>query len=342
MRRTLHSSDPRKSVLLVGGGTGGPQLLASLRRVLPDSVRSIVVPVTDTGRSTGTARTALGIPAPGDLRHCLTTLAEPGNEWAPILERRLAAPADSQMDGMAIGNLVLGSLTQSEGSIGAAGAVLATLLGVHERVLPVSVEDIHLMATLEDGAQAVGELEVRRPSKPRIVNVEVVGATEGVWAPTREAIVEADIIVVGPGSLWTSIGAVLTVPGVRDAITQSEAQVIFVCNTTTQPGQTDGFNVTQHVEVVSRFLGRPPEFVVVNSQRPSVTEESALESEGLSLLLSPQTEVDELQERGIEVLRFPLLRAKDATPQLWDKTRTAYHDMDRTAEALGQIISAAL
>ncbi len=185
---------------------------------------------------------------------------------------------------MSVGNIVLASLAQSEGGLGHAGSLLAKLLGVKERVFPVSNEDIQLCATLEDGSRVTGEFEIRRVNKPRILDLQIEGALKGVWEPTRQTILNTDFIIAGPGSLWTSIGAILAVPGVRESLAASSARVIFVCNTTTQPGQTDGMTVRDHVEVVSRLLGRTPDHVLLNSELPPAAEEATLASEGLCLL----------------------------------------------------------
>lgn len=326
------------SVVLIGGGTGSPQLLVALRRKLPAASLAIVLPVTDSGRSTGRIRRILGIPGPGDLRHCLAALAGEGSEWGELLERRITAERHQDLDGMAVGNLILGALTQELGNIGLATRRLAELLNITETVLPATIEDTQLTATLADGTRATGEIEVRRPGKAAIAILHIEGATAGVWPPTRAALAGANVAILGPGSLWTSIGGVLTVPGVAEAINPS-ARLIFVCNTTTQPGQTDGLSFIDHFEIVSRLAGRAPNAVVVNSARPDVVQERSLAQQGLHMVLPHPLDTTELTALGITVLSGDLLSRDSRPAELWQKAPTAYHDMDRTADTIVEYLA---
>jgi uncharacterized cofD-like protein len=327
--------------VLIGGGTGAPQLLVALRPVLTGAQLAVVVPVTDTGRSTGVIRRTLRIPGPGDLRHCLTTLAEPGSEWSALLEQRLQAPDHPDLDGMSAGNLLLGALTQQTGNIGQATEQLADLLGVREAVLPVSVENIHLAAHLADGIRVTGELEVRRPGKAAIQQLFIEGAGQGVWPPTRDILRDASVLVVGPGSLWTSIGGVLAVPGVQEAIAESSVHIVFVCNTTVQPGQTDGLDLERHVDIVSSLLGRPPDAVIANSSVPDDDERRSLEEHGLSLVLPTTSTRPALEARHIRLETAELLLSSPGSPTLWQKLHTAYHDMEKTAKLIGELVATA-
>ncbi|HZT96072.1 MAG TPA: gluconeogenesis factor YvcK family protein [Chloroflexota bacterium] len=321
-------------MLFIGGGTGAPELLVALRDRLPESVCSIVVPVTDTGRSTGVIRRVLGIPAPGDLRHCLTTLAGSRSEWGRTLERRLRAPPDGGFDGMAVGNLVLGALTQETGNIGLAAGRLSSMLGVAEQVLPVSLEDIHLSAELEDGTRVHGEYEVRRPGKQAIRSLFIEGQQEGAWEPVRTAIEEATHCVLGPGSLWTSLGAVLEVRGIREALATSSARILFVCNTTTQPGQTDGLDFQGHIGVVTRLSGRAPDVVLANTGQPEPDLEEDLALHDLHMVYPPAMAG---QDSASVIIGKDFL-ARSRPDRDWQKLHTAYHDMNKVAAALVPLI----
>lgn len=325
-------------VVCIGGGTGSPQLLVELRERIPDACFSIVVPVTDTGRSTGAARRIFKIPGPGDLRHCLTALAGSDSPWSRLLEMRLAVDNEAHLQGMAIGNLVLGALAHESGDIGRAAVTLSRMLTVKEKVMPVSIEDIHLAARLEDGAIVSGEIEVRRPGKQPIRTVMVEGEKEGIWAPVAGELVSASAIILGPGSLWTSLGGVLAVRGVREAINASSAQIIFVCNTTSQPGQTDDMNVKDHVEVVSGLAGRPPDSVIVNSEQLSSSRQAELAEDGLKLLTPSEFEIRQVEAEGSRVVSAGLLAVESAKPELWQKLHTAYHDMEKLAEIIADLI----
>jgi uncharacterized cofD-like protein len=328
------SRDSLHSIVCLGGGNGSPKLLAALHRRFPAARFSSIVACTDEGRSTGVIRHALNIPPPGDVRNSLTTLAGDRSPWAALLERRLSAPGRPDLDGMAIGNLLLGVLTQDTGNLGEAALILARLLQVDIPVLPASVENLHLCAILVDGSVIRGEVAVRQLDKPAIREVFIEGEQVGIWAPAREALLEATTLVIGPGSLWTSLAATLSVRGIREAIEQSEPRIVFVCNTTTQPGQTDGLDAVAHVEVVSQALGRPPDFTLLNhgTVLPEIRE--TMERDGLCLLDASDETIASMERVGTRVLCADLLSRAVRRETLWNKMDTAYHDMERTADML--------
>lgn len=317
----------------IGGGNGVPRLLRGLRERIPAASIAAVVATSDTGRSTGVVREALRMPAPGDLRHCLTTLAGDASPWAQVLEQRLAAPGHPHLDGMAIGNLVLGVLTQQTGDIGEATDILGRLLGTDAAVLPVTSSDAHLVATLEDGSVVRGETAVRGPDKPPIREVSVEGDGVTVWHRSARTLQNATAVIIGPGSLWTSLAASLSVPGVREAI-PAASLAVFVCNTTTQRGQTDGVGVLRHVEVIARYLGRAPDIVVLNSGRPPTWLEASLARDGLCILQASSEERAAIRAMGSNILAHDLLARSSGRTSLWNKQDTAYHDADLVASLL--------
>jgi uncharacterized cofD-like protein len=323
----------------LGGGTGSPRLLLALKSLLPGVRFTVIVPTTDTGRSTGVVRRILNVPAPGDLRHCLTTLAGPSSGWGQALERRLRSPGHPELDGMAVGNLLIGALIQQTGNIGEAARHLSAMLGVDADVLPVSIEDIHLSATLADGSRVHGELEVRRPGKAAIVGLRVDGKQTSVWPPVSQAIREATFLVIGPGSLWTSIGGVLSVCGMREAVSQSGAQTIFICNTTTQPGQSDGLDFGAHVDVITGLLGRTPDVVLANSGMLPERTEEGFRADALVPIRPTADEIAAVEESGTTVIVEDVLAPQTAKPQLWEKMHTAYHDTDIVSRILAGMVT---
>lgn len=333
----MDSDEGRFEVLLIGGGTGAPNLLAALERRRPGTRLAAVLPVTDSGRSTGAARVLFDMPAPGDLRHCLSTLAGDDSPWSRILEQRLAAPEDSALAGMAVGNIILAALTQSEGDIGLATKRLAHLLAVRPTILPVSIEDVHLRAVLADGSVVDGELAIRLPGKPPISRLALPVQGEGVWGKTRACLESSDWIVLGPGSLWTSLGAVLAVEGVRSGIAASQARTIFVCNTTTQPGQTDGLSFRDHVEIATRLLGRGLDFVIANTRRLEGPLAEELTANGLEPVLPRPEDEAALAKAGTRLITGDLLGRKTLGSSLWQKLPTAYHDMDAVASLIWEL-----
>src|SRR5712692_10523310 len=225
-------------VVCVGGGLGAPTIMAGLRRYTEDITGLIAV--TDSGRSTGKVRIALDVPAPGDIRSALTVLAEGDPALVRLFSHRFETDKSEELNGMAFGNLFLAALTQQEGSFLRAVEEASRLLKLRGRVLPVTLYNTHLCAELTDGSVVETEVSVRAPGKAAIAHLFLKDAHVDPTEGTIEAIEAADLITLGPGSLFTTVCACLLVPEIARAIARSDALVVYVANTTRQPGQTDG------------------------------------------------------------------------------------------------------
>ncbi len=228
--------DPLK-VVCVGGGLGAPTVMRGLKRHT-DRITGLIA-VTDSGRSTGKVRIALDVPAPGDIRNALVTLAEGDPLLRRLFQHRFRTDKSEDLDGMAFGNLFLAALTQLEGSFLDAVLTTSRLLGVSGRVLPVTLYNTHLCAVLADGTVVEEEVNVRAPGKALIQRLFLKDGGVEPGEGTVEAIEEADLVVLGPGSLYTTVCACLLVSEIARAIARSDALVVYVVNTTRQPGQTD-------------------------------------------------------------------------------------------------------
>src|ERR671937_1197229 len=207
---------PGLKVVCVGGGLGAPTIMAGLRRYTEDITGLIAV--TDSGRSTGKVRIALDVPAPGDIRSALTVLAEGDPALVRLFSHRFETDKSDELSGMAFGNLFLAALTQQEGSFLRAVEEASRLLRIRGRVLPVTLYNTHLCAELADGTTVEGEVNVRGLNKPAIRRLYL--SDEGV-EPVRgaiEAIDAADLVVIGPGSLYTTVCACLLVKALSRAI----------------------------------------------------------------------------------------------------------------------------
>jgi uncharacterized cofD-like protein len=247
-------------IVTLGGGTGQGQVLRGLARRRVDLTG--IVGVTDNGGHSGHLRKLLGIPAVGDLRGCIAALAEAG-PFGRALEFRFSA---GDLDGASLGNLMLAGLNLSEGSLTRAAAVLAGRAGAAATVLPVSDGDSEIAAELADGRTIPGEWEIirREPRVPiaRLFHDPPIAATTEVLRALRRA----ELAVLGPGSLRTALVSILLTKGVREALRKT--RLAYVLNILTQPGQTDGFTARDHLDEVTRYLGRPPDTVIANSERP--------------------------------------------------------------------------
>ncbi|MEK9658627.1 MAG: gluconeogenesis factor YvcK family protein [Chloroflexota bacterium] len=257
------SGGPR--VVTIGGGTGLSSLLRGLKE-RTDQVSAIVT-VADDGGSSGRLRSELGIPPPGDARQCLVALAES----EPLMEQLLAYRFDSEgsLGGHSLGNLLLAALVHTQGDLQGALEAAGQILGVRGRVMPSSLAaDLHLMARTVSGRELGGESAVGL-SQEAIADIWLVPPGAGANLAAVEAIAQAQLIVLGPGSLYTSLLPNLLIQGIRDAVERARAPKVFVCNIATQHGETDGLSAGEHLRVFIEHTGiRPTHFLVNSAPRP--------------------------------------------------------------------------
>lgn len=243
-------------VVAVGGGHGTAVTLRAALRYA-SSVTG-VVSVADDGGSTGRLRELLDVVALGDMRKCLVALAEPNSALAVAFERRFTR---GELAGHPLGNLILAGLVGSMDDIEAAVEEAARLLGARGRVLPATTSKVQLRSTGADGA-VVGQVNVGAAG--RIDRVSLVPADAPAPRAVTEAIAAADQVVIGPGSLFTSVLAAAAVRGVTDAIAATPAQRVYVCNLRDQRPETEGFSVADHVDALVRH-GVPVDVVVADA-----------------------------------------------------------------------------
>ena len=231
-------------VVAIGGGHGTAVTLRAVRHY-SDAVTA-VVSVADDGGSSGRLRELLGIPALGDLRKCLVALAPEGSVLAETMEHRYQA---GELAGHAVGNLLLAGLLEVEGNLVGCVQAAADLLGAQGTVLPASVVPTHLMAKGLDGTTH-GQVAISEGG----VIVELIVLPELAPAPREavEAIRDADQIIIGPGSLYTSVLAAAVVPDIRKALATTKAQRIYVCNLRPQIPETQGYSVADHLSALER------------------------------------------------------------------------------------------
>jgi uncharacterized cofD-like protein len=250
-------------VVALGGGTGLPVLLGGLKAALvPAGPRSAprsrealtaIVTVADDGGSSGRLRRAYRILAPGDLRNCLLALSDADPTIAALFDFRFDGDGegDGGLGGHSLGNLILTALARLERDFPAAVARAAELLSVRGRVLPATADDVTLVAELSDGRAVRGESRIAAAGRPiRRVHLEPPGVR--ALPEACAAVAAADLVVLGPGSLYTSLAPPLLVPDLAGAIAASRARVVLVMNLMTEPGETDGYGAVEHVEALRR------------------------------------------------------------------------------------------
>jgi uncharacterized cofD-like protein len=234
------SSGP--AVVALGGGHGLSATLRAARRYAGEI--TAVVSVADDGGSSGRLRSAFGIPAPGDLRRCLVALAD-DSLWAAVFEHRFDA---GELEGHAFGNLLIAALADYTGDFEVALHETGRLLGLEGRVFPATREPVVLKAEVE-GASVEGQVAVSNAG--RISGISVIPPDARTPEGVLEAIATADQIVVGPGSLFTSVLAVVAVPAIREALTAAPGRKVYVCNLRPQVPETAGFDVADHVAALA-------------------------------------------------------------------------------------------
>lgn len=296
-----------------------------------------VIAVTDTGRSTGLARAIGRIPAPGDLRATIAAFAT-DPLVARLLQHRLSGAGLPQLEGMAFGNLLLAVLAEVQGDFGAAVATTARWAGASAEVLPVALADTQLCAELADGHLVEGELAVRGLDKPPIARL-FLREPAAAHAPALEAIRAADLVVVGPGSLFTTVLACLLFEGLPEALRETRGQVVYVCNTTTQPGQSDGLRALDHVARVVDLLGPGVlDTALINRSTPDPAMLEAYERQGLHLLRPDEAEIAAVARLGVRPLLRDLTEVPGQQRALWNKLDTIRHDPEALGAALRELI----
>lgn len=251
-----------KKIVVLGGGTGMSALLKGLKEFPVDI--SAIVSVCDDGKSTGRLREEFGIPAVGDVRKVLVALSKAESLFLEqLFDYRFSTSSD--LDGHTIGNLLLTSSKDICGSLSDAIEQLAKILSLKGKVIPLTEESVHLMAKTADGKIIDGEHNITAAKK----KIERVFYKENPQAnpDAISAINEADLIILSMGSIYTSILPNLLIQEIINAIDNSNARIMYACNMMTQPGETDNFNVSDHINLLNQYLGKKKISVVVANNK---------------------------------------------------------------------------
>lgn len=296
-RRVSLAKGPR--IVAFGGGSGLSNLLRGLRHYTSNI--TAVVSVSDDGGSSGRLREAFGIPAPGDLTDCLAALSDNELHVSRLLEHRYAR--GQELKGHTFGNLLITTLTEVEGDFAQAVRVLNSLLNICGAVYPVTTEGTILKVVKRSGAVVRGESNVRNVPGA-VAEVSIEPADPELVPDVGLAVSAADLIVLGPGSLFTSTLPPLLVPGSRAAVLRAAAPIVYVCNVMTEAGETDGFSAWDHVEALYRHLGRYPDWVVVNTSAVNRERLERYRAEGAEVVAFDRAPFD---AAGIQVAALELL-----------------------------------
>ena len=284
----------------IGGGNGLSTLLSGLKRFVgaqdsePVWLRNLaaIVAVSDDGGSSGRLRDELQMLPPGDIRNCMVALSEDSHLLSQVFRHRFSG--DGHLSGHSLGNLFLAALTEITGDFAEAVKLSSEILASKGHIYPATMSDVHLAAELKDGSIVRGE-----------TNIGKLGAyIKRLYLEPRDchplpealaAIYEADVITIGPGSLYTSLLPPILVRGVTEAIAESAAVKIFICNLMTQPGETDGLTSRRHLEIVREYAPEIDfDYVIVNNRPISPEQfqryaEEGAEQIGVHGSITPET-----------------------------------------------------
>lgn len=309
-----------RRVVAIGGGTG----LSTLLRGLKEHTSNItaVVTMADDGGSSGRLRTELGIPPPGDIRNTLVALAD----TEPLMERLFQHrfQLGEGLKGHSFGNLFIAAMSEVTGDFEMAVKASSKVLAIRGRVLPSTLDDVVLKAEFADGTRVTGESRIPARGK-RIRRVMLNPARPKALPEVLEAIAEAEMIVLGPGSLYTSILPNLLVPEIAAAIKASGAVKVYICNVMTQPGETDGFAASDHVQAIIDHVGEGLiDFVILNRAEPPRATLERYRKEGA---VPVRADAHRLEAMGLHVVVDDLIDARDL----------ARHDPEKLAAAVMEL-----
>jgi len=274
------------NLVAIGGGNGLSTLLSGLKRFVSAGETesfwleklSAIVAVSDDGGSSGRLRNEMQMLPPGDIRNCMVALSEDSHLLSRLFKYRFRG--EGELGGHSFGNLFLAALTEITGDFAEAVRLSSEILASKGHIYPATMSDVRLSATLEDGTVVNGETNISASACP-IKQLKLEPENCEPLPEALAAIREADIITVGPGSLYTSLLPPLLVRGVGEAIGESPAIKIFVCNIMTQPGETDSYNARQHLETVKKYAPQIDfDFIVINDRAISSEQFSRYVSEG--------------------------------------------------------------
>ena len=273
------------NIVAIGGGTGLSTLLRGLKRYVggdgPFSIDTLgaIVTVTDEGGSSGVLRTEFGMLPPGDIRNCIVALAEEEQLLSKLFNYRF--DTDSALKGHSLGNILLTAMTHITGSFDNAILAAAEVLNIRGEIYPSTLSDVRIRATLEDGAELVGEVAIsgsRIGEEPktatrhaRITRLAIDPENAQPTDRALEALAAADLIIIGPGSLYTSVLPNLVIQPIAEALRQARALRVYICNVMTQPNETDWYAAEDHLQAIVEHAGLVIDVMVMNGRRPSDT-----------------------------------------------------------------------
>ncbi|MDR0880398.1 MAG: YvcK family protein [Clostridioides sp.] len=316
LRRRRHSSyssqpnvqDPK--VVVIGGGTGQSVFLRGLKTVTKNI--TAVVTVSDDGGGSGALREDLGMLPPGDIRNCLLALANIEPTMSEVMQYRFP---DGSLKGQSFGNLFLAAMNGIYGNFETAVYKLSEVFAITGKVLPATLQDVNLVARLKDGEVVRGESTIPKVARHRGTSIDMVRLDPPNVKPLGDvlnAIYDADVVVIGPGSLYTSVIPNLLIEGVADAIIETNAPKIYISNIMTQPGETGGYDVVDHIEAIEKHIGENYiDCVITNNEILPVEVLEHYQEKGAEQVFLDKKQADKLDKMGIKHIEKNMVDIKN-------------------------------
>ena len=309
-------------VVVVGGGTGLSTMLRGIKKYT-ENITAIVT-VADDGGGSGVLRDDLGMLPPGDIRNCILALAE----TEPVMERLLSYRfTDGSLAGQSFGNLFLAAMHGISDNFEEAVKKVSDVLKVKGTVLPVTLTDVHINAHLEDGTVIKGECNISKGLKTgnkKIKRIELVPDDAEILPDALDAINDADVVVLGPGSIYTSIIPNLIVKGVSEAICSTKARVIYVCNIMSQPGESDEMTAFDHVQaIINHSCEGMIDTCIVNTE---TIPPELLRNYNLENASEVKVDEDKFAKAGIKLVKGNFISIKNG--------KLVRHDNDKLAKTI--------
>ena len=309
-------------VVVIGGGTGMPVLLRGLKN-LPIDLTALVA-VSDDGGSTGRLRHDMEIPAPGDIRNAIAALSNAEPLFIELFQHRFSE--GNGLSGHSMGNLLLAAMTSLTGDFYTGIKEVSRIFNVRGDILPISNESMSLHAEMEDGSIVSGESKIPQVNK-RIKKVFLTTEPIKPLPNAVKAIENADLVVISPGSLYTSILSNLIIPHIGEAIRNTNGKVVYVCNVMTQAGETTGYTAADHVVAINDHIGSGClDSIVLHNQsiRHAISDVYAIEHAEPVIY-----DIERLEKLGLEIIRENII----------DYTETTVtHNRKRVAQLLYSLI----
>ncbi len=312
-----HHLERGPKIVVIGGGTGLSVLLRGLK-VYTSNITAVVT-VADDGGSSGQLRGELGILPPGDIRNCLVALADRESLMEDLFQHRFQN--SNGLTGHSLGNLFIAGMTQIAGDFERAIKEMGKVLAIRGKVLPATLKHVALCAEFEDGSITEGESKIPRTGK-KIKRVFLRPGDSEPLPEALEAIADADVVVLGPGSLYTSVIPNLLVRGMADAIKASTAVTVYACNIMTQPGETDNFTASEHVKAIHQHVGSGLiQYAIINVQDIPKKLLKKYRDDGA---IPVRPDIKEIERMGVNVVQESMVYETDLVR----------HDSEKLAQAV--------